>query len=66
MKYKFAIGQKILAHISGKNWDDEYEVPSVIVGLEIYVENGIPVYTIKTHYGEIMAMNETKIRENNE
>ncbi len=60
---KYALGQKIIAHISGKNWDDEYDVPSVIIGIENYVENGIPVYTIKTHYGKIMAMNETRIKE---
>lgn len=53
MKYKFTIGQKVLVHISGKNWDDEYEVPSTVVGIEHYAINAIPVYVIETHYGKI-------------
>lgn len=35
--------------MTGKNWDDDYEMPCFIYGVEHYVENGVPVYSVKIH-----------------
>jgi hypothetical protein len=61
MNYKYGIGDQVIVRIMGKNWDDDHDAESIIVGIADYVENGIPVYTIKTHYDLLKNVKETEI-----
>ena len=57
---KYAPGQSVKIKMDGHNWDEDYEVPAIIVRPDNVYLNGIPTYIVKVHWGEMWK----KVSEN--